>query len=541
MGLRNWLERIGFPILDRKAIAGLLLFWILVFSVGGCLLIGMAQRLSPEYNEQLGLLPRTATETMTREFSETDSDTLPTLLSTPVFVPGELTGLPLTRTVEEWVYQNPPTQTPLFFTQQPAPLSTMTRVPTATWVIYRFTQIIPTSYYRTSTPRPTSTPTVTVTRTITPTVTTVVPTTHIPTTAVASVTSTPTQTITGTGTTTPTSTETPTPTATDTATPTPTSTDTQTVTPTITVISKIIAFSADFNDPITGQDNALDLLHFNEESNSVQKILVDSDHALFGDWSPDGTKIVFEVTRDNLVRLFTVSADGSAKSEVANQPEGQNSQPQWSPNGKWIVHVNTHPDRDSASENLWITPADGSAAFELTGGAFKDTQPSWSSDGKTIVFVRGTELYKLDVQELDEESEVTPQSLLNSFLNLFSDTKAAANAVTTTPQPLFDDKSVQGDWPRFSPNDQYLLLVRGGDIIRLELSSKNELNLTGETAGMARTPSWSPDGKRIVFVVHTEGDSARDEIWIVSSTGDTRDQLVLPSELVEKRRPVWKP
>jgi hypothetical protein len=320
MGLRNWLERIGFPILDRKAIAGLLLFWILVFSVGGCLLIGMAQRLSPEYNEQQGLLPRTATETMTREFSETDSDTLPTLLSSPVFVPGELTGLPLTKTVEEWIYQNPPTQTPLVFTQQPTPLSTMTRFPTATWVIYRFTQIIPTSYYRTSTPRPTSTPTRTITRTVTPTVTTVVPTTHIPTTAVASVTPTPTQTITGTGTTTPTSTETATPTATDTETPTPTSTDTQTVTPTTAVVSKIIAFSADFNDPTTGQDNTLDLLQFNEESNSVQKILVDSDHALLGDWSPDGSKIVFEVKRDDQVRLFTVSADGSAKSEAANQP-----------------------------------------------------------------------------------------------------------------------------------------------------------------------------------------------------------------------------
>jgi hypothetical protein len=401
MGFKSWLEEIGFPLLDRKAVAGLILFWILVLSIGGCLLVGMSQRLSPEESEQQGLLPPTLTQTSTRQLEEFEATQVETV-STPVLVPVELTGIPLTQTVEEWVYQNPPTQTPLFFTAEPTRISTNTRVPTATWVIYSFTRIAATSYYRTSTPRPSFTPTETRTPTPTNTVVTSVPTTHIPTavstgtmtptpsltitvtptmtvtantptptdsptvteTAVSTATETetptpaptetetPTPTETGTPISTPTETETPTPTETETptptetGTPTPTETGTPTPTATATIVSTVIAFSGDFNDPISGQDQNMDLLQVDEDSKNLEKILADSSDVFMGDWAPDELKIVYEVHQGDNRRLSIVSADGTGKALIANQPEGKNIQPQWSPDGKWIVHVNEHPDRD---------------------------------------------------------------------------------------------------------------------------------------------------------------------------------------------------
>jgi Tol biopolymer transport system component len=578
MGFKNWLEEIGFPLLDKKAVAGLILLWILVLSVGGCLLVGMSQRLSPEEGEQQGLVPRTATQTNTRisfEIEETETVAIPTL----VLLPGELTGIPLTQTVQEWTEQNPPTQTPIPFTPQPTAVSTNTRIPTATWVIYSFTRIAQTSIYITSTQAPTRTPTPTRTATVTRTLP--IPTTHIPTTAAptqtptptitatptltvtatatatATVTptptgetvatptetSTPTATITETLTPTPTETETPTPTATETETPTPTATDTATatVTPTATTVSTVIAFSADFHT-----DKTLDILRVDQDGKNWAAILADSDQALMGDWSPDGMKIVFEIHGDGSSRLYTMSAQGTSKVLLPNQPDGHNSQPRYSPNGDWIVHTNTYAGRDSGSANLWITPANGEPAFALTSGTHQDSQPDWSPDGNTIVFVRDGQLYQISVAELYQEIEITPQSIMNAFLNLFSRSLSSAagqtvEKITALPKPLFADKPVQGEWPRYSPDGKYLLLVRSGEIVRLNMSDKTEKILTAEVTGTARTPSWSPDGQWLACVVQTNGENVQDEIWLISNTGDQRAPLVLPSEWTEKHRPVWKP
>jgi hypothetical protein len=580
MGLKNWLEENGFPLLDRKAVAGLILLWILILSVGGCLLIGMAQRLSPEAGEQEAAVLPTNTQTNTRALSDPVIDGTLELSPSPVFLPGELTGIPLTRTAQEVVVLFP-TQTSQVFTPRPTLISTNTRVPTATWIIYSFTRIASTSYYRSSTPRPTMTASLTRTSTPTITITTPVPTTHIPTTAVAETmtptatgtqTSTPTPTMTltvsptvtetltptleeaptviPTETIMPTETETPTPTSTETETPTPTSTETETptstetTTPTATTVSTTIAFSADFLDTDTVQDSSLDLVQVDEDGENIQKILVNEEETLFGDWSPDGQEVVFEIAKDDgTQRLYTASYEGTAKALLANQPVGKNSEPRWSPDGQWIVHVNRNPAVNGGAANLWVIPTNGNPAIALTSSSQEDIEPSWSPDGSTIVFVRSGEIYRLDVQELYPETESGPQALLSLFFNLFTNNTKTAVEITALPQPLLDgDPTVLGRWPRYSPDAKYLVLDRNGSIIRLNLTTKVELDLTSSMeTGTARTPAWSPDGQTIAFIFHTNGESAKDEIWLVSSTGDHRRQLVLPPELLEKHRPVWKP
>src|SRR5579871_3798786 len=66
------------------------------------------------------------------------------------------------------------------------------------------------------------------------------------------------------------------------------------------------------------------------------------------------------------------------------------SDPQISPDGKWVVYVSGSVDKDANKipASLWIAPANGSEhPRRLTNAAGrKDGHPRWSPDGKSILF-----------------------------------------------------------------------------------------------------------------------------------------------------------
>ena len=64
------------------------------------------------------------------------------------------------------------------------------------------------------------------------------------------------------------------------------------------------------------------------------------------------------------------------------------SDPQISPDGKWIVYVVGNVDlaANKISSNLWLAPADGGEPRQLTTTDKKDRHPRWSPDSKQILF-----------------------------------------------------------------------------------------------------------------------------------------------------------
>ena len=104
-------------------------------------------------------------------------------------------------------------------------------------------------------------------------------------------------------------------------------------------------------------------------------------------WSPDGRTLAVVLQETGWDKVFLVPAIGG-KARQLTKDEGEDETPTYSPDGKSIAIVS---NRDSPEEHhIWIVPENGSAPRRLTHLSGMETDPQWSPDGQTIYFQRGT-------------------------------------------------------------------------------------------------------------------------------------------------------
>jgi len=98
-------------------------------------------------------------------------------------------------------------------------------------------------------------------------------------------------------------------------------------------------------------------------------------------WSPDGSKIVFQSERTGDSDIYTMNADGSEKTNLTNT-RGYDHSASWSHDGSKITFTS---QRDRNWE-VYVMNADGSRQTRLTQGGGNDRYSSWSPDDQFIVF-----------------------------------------------------------------------------------------------------------------------------------------------------------
>jgi dipeptidyl aminopeptidase/acylaminoacyl peptidase len=117
-------------------------------------------------------------------------------------------------------------------------------------------------------------------------------------------------------------------------------------------------------------------------------------------WSPDGKSLAFTSNRSTPdpdathdTNIWVVAAGNTDKgahlTQITTNP-GPDSQPAWSPDGKWIAYTSQRDPHlfDYATHHLAISPATGGEAKVLTSSFDRSVRrPRFSGDGRSLYFL----------------------------------------------------------------------------------------------------------------------------------------------------------
>jgi len=97
-------------------------------------------------------------------------------------------------------------------------------------------------------------------------------------------------------------------------------------------------------------------------------------------WSPDSRSICY-VSRDRgPASLYVVAAAGGTPRRLATSGVPNATEPDWSPDGKWIIFTAMFRDFQ-----LCLVPATGGTAMTIVAGE----DPSWAPNSRAVIFCRG--------------------------------------------------------------------------------------------------------------------------------------------------------
>ncbi|MBX7169450.1 MAG: protein kinase [Pyrinomonadaceae bacterium] len=280
-----------------------------------------------------------------------------------------------------------------------------------------------------------------------------------------------------------------------------------------------------------------------------------SDFGFHPSWSPDGKKIVvsdksaihhtLHSVPNSALWVLDISVNGKQQLET----KGDAIMPNWSPNGDRIAYWFVG---EGKLGEIATIPASGGEPVIITNDDFSDWNPVWSPDGKFLYFAsdRGGSmgLWRIAIDEktgkaLSEPEPVATPSKYCRHITFSRDGNLLGyiryESKSNLQSVKFDEKTqkIVGEieWitrgnheitnPHLSPNGEEYL-VRNvkptqEDLVVFNKNGENWRNLTNDKY-LERIPSWSHDGKKIVF--HSDR-SGKYQVWTIDADGNNLKQI----------------
>lgn len=220
--------------------------------------------------------------------------------------------------------------------------------------------------------------------------------------------------------------------------------------------------------------------------------------------------------------IFTVNPDGSGERQLQHpRRDIAFTEPDWSPDGRWIVY-SAWPENNSDLSRILKIRANGRHLTPLsqtcTDNCQSDGFPAWSPDGQQIAFER-----------LFAPSD--PDDF-NALIAIYIMEAEGTNPVRVTRQgeTADDPNRFRDHAPAWSPAgdrlvfERYSISHRASAVFTVALDGTDERRITPWRLDAAQ-PDWSPDGRWIVFRTQ-ERSERHGDIFLVHPNGDGLQRVI---------------
>jgi len=255
--------------------------------------------------------------------------------------------------------------------------------------------------------------------------------------------------------------------------------------------------------------------------------LVDGSNAI---WSPDGTRIAYLARGEPTgTQIWVRFMDGDAAPTQITRLTEAPSEIGWSPDGKWlafrmlvpekdewripmpaapkgakwveaprvVTRLNYRRDRqgfiDNGFRQIFVVPAEGGTARQVTSGPWEHGAPQWTRDGKSIVF---SSLRTDNAEYGWRESEIYTVDVASGQVRQLTNRKGPDNNPTVSPT---------GKYIAYTGFDSTNATWQDSKLYVMNADGSSRRVLTETLDRSPGSLTWAPDESGIYFTAESEG------------------------------------
>jgi TolB protein len=279
--------------------------------------------------------------------------------------------------------------------------------------------------------------------------------------------------------------------------------------PSLSADGKWIVFTSE-------QAGQSDIFRVHPDGSGLEQLTSDPAFDDQGALSPDGTTLAFVSTRGAGNANIWLLDLATKKCRNLTGSGAGNFRPDWSPDGKWIAFSS---DRDAnagvypgqwellQSTGIYIIHPDGTALRRVTKSGGFAGSPAWSQDSSRVLFYETDETGAYLAKSARSRTEIVSIDVISGDRRQYT----ASNETKLSPQWL--------------PAGRISYIVRSGDEKEGLQIWNSDRTITSVVKGPVRRPSWSRDGKQVVYerILHR----AATEHLVSTTSRDPDFELIL--------------
>jgi TolB protein len=235
-------------------------------------------------------------------------------------------------------------------------------------------------------------------------------------------------------------------------------------------------------------------------------------------WSPDGRRLAFKTAQFGSNQLAVINADGTGETLLTRTFRFSEGQPAWSPDATKLLYRRTPENPLVQNGDTWVLDVEASAkdpTQPVTQAVLLRTgderYPSYSPDGTQIAF-RGD----LDLAEPSGDEEIYVMNADGTDVRQLTSNADFDSAPSWSPDGrlILFERALAGT---FTPGveaqekDVYVMRADGTDVRRLT-----------DSPGLDEGPELSPDGTKIAFSSARDGQQ---ELYVMDADGSNPRRL----------------